>query len=462
VKRAVIFAVFLVGCLSSTASAGGKPTATIQRIAVVNGKTGLQVEITTSRPITAQTQTAIGPDRLVVDFPEVLPSGELHEMLVNRGNLKAVRVGLHSANPPVTRVVLDLRAPQQYQVAPSGNSIVLVLGASERQPAAPNLLSPPREAMPAESLPVAPVRPGRKHLPATMPGTPAASAATFTTLRRVAVLGGQSFELEIVADHPIMPQTQVVEDPHRLIVDFPDTVPGPALHDVHLHRADVRGVRVGLFSAHPPVTRVVVDLNSRPQFELFPSGKSVIVKLTGNGSPPANRPTPSLASLGPPPTVAPLSGAIKVSPHLRVSLQGGQLSVVANGASLSEVLYEVHRQTGADIPIPSGAEKEKVVTDLGPGPARDVLADLLNGSPFDFVIVGSQNDPAQVSSVQLTLREGGAGPEPPTNAAVSPEADPTPDVAPQQPEPVPEPQPDAQPAPPAPPQQIPPQQAPQQ
>ena len=45
---------------------------------------------------------------------------------------------------------------------------------------------------------------------------------------------------------------------------------------------------------------------------------------------------------------------------------------------------------------------ERVVTHLGPGAPRDVLAVLLNGSSFNYVMVGSSSDPTAVSSVILS------------------------------------------------------------
>jgi hypothetical protein len=42
------------------------------------------------------------------------------------------------------------------------------------------------------------------------------------------------------------------------------------------------------------------------------------------------------------------------------------------------------------------------VANLGPALARDVLASLLNGSSFDFIIVGSSEDPAQLRSLLLS------------------------------------------------------------
>jgi hypothetical protein len=68
---------------------------------------------------------------------------------------------------------------------------------------------------------------------------------------------------------------------------------------------------------------------------------------------------------------------------------------------LAQVLFEVQQKTQAEIAIPSGAEQEKVIADLGPAPARDVLSALLNGSSYNFVFVG---DELSLERVILTRR----------------------------------------------------------
>ena len=133
------------------------PALTIHHIAVTDGDHDLDVAITASAPITPVTQTVAGPDRLVVDFPDALPSAGLHNVLVNRGNLRDIRVGLLSTNPPVTRVVLDLTSPTQYRVSPSGNTIVVKLD-DESGPVAVTA-NPPAEATPQESTSVAEATP---------------------------------------------------------------------------------------------------------------------------------------------------------------------------------------------------------------------------------------------------------------------------------------------------------------
>jgi hypothetical protein len=75
-----------------------------------------------------------------------------------------------------------------------------------------------------------------------------------------------------------------VTDPERLVIDFPDAVPGPQLRSVPGNHGDVKGVRTGLFSANPPITRVVLELQSTQDFRLVPSNKSVIVRLGGSNA----------------------------------------------------------------------------------------------------------------------------------------------------------------------------------
>jgi hypothetical protein len=106
----------------------GEQTATIRHISVTGDNQDVGIEITASKPITPRTQTVTGPDRLIVDLPEARPAAGLQKIAINRGKLREVRVGLFSANPPTTRVVLDLVAPTEYRVTPLANTIVVKLG----------------------------------------------------------------------------------------------------------------------------------------------------------------------------------------------------------------------------------------------------------------------------------------------------------------------------------------------
>jgi hypothetical protein len=90
----------------------------------------------------------------------------------------------------------------------------------------------------------------------------------------------------------------------------------------------------------------------------------------------------------------------------RISYQGGQLAIVAHNSTLGDILRGVHAQTGAAVDVPANAT-ERVVGHFGPGPARDVLAELLNGSHFNYVMLGSAANPDGLERVILTPRAGG-------------------------------------------------------
>jgi hypothetical protein len=93
----------------------------------------------------------------------------------------------------------------------------------------------------------------------------------------------------------------------------------------------------------------------------------------------------------------------------KVAYQNGLLSISAQNATLGEILREVRKQTGAAIDIPQSGANERVVTQLGPGAPRDVLAALLNGTSFNYVMVGSPSDPSTVASVMLSARPSAGG-----------------------------------------------------
>jgi len=119
------------------------------------------------------------------------------------------------------------------------------------------------------------------------------------------------------------------------------------------------------------------------------------------------------APVGPLPQV-PLDQLPAAPPQ--VNFQNGRLSILAQNSTLGDILREVRKLTGASIEIPPNAT-ERVVASLGPAPPRDVLAALLNGTSFNYVMVGSVTDPTALSSVVLSVRPAGAGTQ--TVAAVS-------------------------------------------
>jgi AMIN domain len=261
--------------------------------------------------------------------------------------------------------------------------------------------------------------------------TSAQTSANQVSVRSVKVLGSKdAVEIEVEASARIVPQTRVLTGPDRLVVDFPNAVPSDQLRSQSVDKGEVKDLRIGLFQSNPPVTRVVLDLKSAQSYQIFPSGHTVIIKvMRGAGgagevaaradnfpAQPAKRPSLVVANFTTrvePVHVEPVHVEESAQPLLDVTFRNGLLGIRANKVTLSEVLFAVQQRTGAQVDIAAGAEQEQVVADIAPAPAPEVLARLLNGSKFNFLILSGATDPQRLDHVILTPRpEGVSIPQP--------------------------------------------------
>ena len=138
-----------------------------------------------------------------------------------------------------------------------------------------------------------------------------------------------------------------------------------------------------------------------------------------HSKPPA--PTPEQVVPAPPPQPPPPPPTPEQGPSSppEVSFQGGQLTITARNSTMSDVLNAVKRKTGAAVDMPVSAS-ERVVGRFGPGAPRDVMAQLLNGSHYDYVLLGSPADPRALEKVVLIARV--SGPEPAAPQQPTPQA----------------------------------------
>jgi len=259
------------------------------------------------------------------------------------------------------------------------------------------------------------------------------SAANSARVQHVVVRGsGNAMEVEIqTSGAPVAPDTQAITGPDRIVVDFPGALPAAELRALKVNRGALKAIRAGLFFDNPPITRIVLDLAEPQSYQISTTQNAVVVKLgpvklgpvtaARTESPDvsatraaklqnaslavrtnvaAARVSPAVSNTTAPPLPATVAPPPK--PLVTVTYENGLLRVRAEKATLAQLLFEVQRQTQAEIAIPAGAEQEQVVADLGPAPARDVLAALLNGSHYNFIFVGSE---LTLERVILTRRD---------------------------------------------------------
>ncbi len=253
---------------------------------------------------------------------------------------------------------------------------------------------------------------------------------------------GGNVEVEIqTSGAPVSPDTQVITGPDRIVVDFPGTLPSDTLRAVTVNRGALKDIRSGLFFNNPPITRIVLDLSEPQSYQISTINNAIVVKLgpapvagkqvagtshianhianprlrnaslaSGPNVPAAKLSTVSIpvgavtrsivpdANLSnakvqnPSTAIAPAAvpTPTPASPPMSVTYANGMLEIHAEKVTLAQVLFEVHLRTQAEIAIPAGAEREQVIADFGPAPARDVLGALLNGSPYNFIFVGKE------------------------------------------------------------------------
>ncbi len=108
----------------------------------------------------------------------------------------------------------------------------------------------------------------------------------------------------------------------------------------------------------------------------------------------------------------------------QVIYRNGQLTIDATNSTLSSILRAIQLQTGASMDVPSAAGSERVAMRLGPGQPRDVLHTLLNGSKFDYMILGVAGNPGAIQKVILTPKQAvGATTQASNNPQPSPSDD---------------------------------------
>ncbi|MFZ0198222.1 MAG: hypothetical protein WB523_04855 [Candidatus Sulfotelmatobacter sp.] len=105
------------------------------------------------------------------------------------------------------------------------------------------------------------------------------------------------------------------------------------------------------------------------------------------------------------------ASASPTSSNPRVSYTNGKLAINAQNTTMKDLLRAVSLATGAVIEFPNDHAADRMSATIAPGPVRDVLTTLLNGSGFNYVMLGSPSDPRALQRMILTDAEPSAQPQ---------------------------------------------------
>jgi hypothetical protein len=173
-------------------------TAEVKRVTAAADGNKVDIDIELTSPVTPKIGTAQQPDRLIVDFADASPREVLQHIQINENGIKRVRVGLNHANPPLTRVVVDLDYPHAYSVERIGNRVLLhvfpIVGtrrsAAADAPKKPNLDPSVPEVTVKAQAPV--VRPQTVEVPAAVASEQAQTSVAVRHSFRVRYIAGNS------------------------------------------------------------------------------------------------------------------------------------------------------------------------------------------------------------------------------------------------------------------------------
>jgi hypothetical protein len=147
------------------------------------------------------------------------------------------------------------------------------------------------------------------------------------------------------------------------------------------------------------------------------TARTIVKSPKTPGAQPPSQAPPQMAPQAPPQVVVPPRPDQMAPVAPQVTYQNGQLSIQAQNSTLSSILSAVRARTGARVEMPADTASDRVAAQLGPGNPRDVLASLLQGSRFDYIVIGSPTDPDALSQVILTPHAGSSGGAPANEAA---------------------------------------------
>ncbi len=129
-RTRLVSVLLLMGSLGAAQNTAGG-AAEIEQLQVKRDGSDVTIQVVLTGAVKPTVETAINPDRLVLVLPGTISDAKQKHFPLDSNGVRAVRLGLNSANPPVTRVVVDLDSAHPYTLSSDGKSITLRVQPSE-------------------------------------------------------------------------------------------------------------------------------------------------------------------------------------------------------------------------------------------------------------------------------------------------------------------------------------------
>ncbi len=94
----------------------------------------------------------------------------------------------------------------------------------------------------------------------------------------------------------------------------------------------------------------------------------------------------------------------------KVTCVGENVTISANNSTLASILAEIKKCMGTKIDVPDAAASTRFFDQIGPGPAHEVLEDLLSATGYNYIIESANNTPNKIETIMLMARSADTAP----------------------------------------------------
>lgn len=286
----------------------------VTAISISNSRGGtVAVNISTSRSTPYQILRLSNPKRLVVDLKGAW-EGALQSVYPAQSRiLKRVRVGQWKSNPPIVRVVADLKGTPAYRVdsIPTGIRIELKSqtrmnganyhpdsrrsrssgivkrssGITRQNLAFKSPFTVQRFQDLSASLTSPDIPPGDRLIPVLRPRLSVPTPKTSTVLASVSgvsIMRGRDgrTDVDIASTRPVPYRIFQLSDPFRLVIDLKGARDASSKRVYPVGSAVLKRIRIGQWrSGNPSVVRIVADLRGYPIFDVYARRPGIRIDL---------------------------------------------------------------------------------------------------------------------------------------------------------------------------------------
>jgi len=165
----------------------------LKRVNVVPGADSVQIEISSTQPVTPRLTKLKSPDRVLVELPETVIASSQSKIPVGSAGVKGVRIGMDGKTPPTTSVVIDLEKPLAFELTSgAAGKVILTLHPEGAAPSVAKNVSaasvkaaavPSAKAVPAPAVKAVPVPAVKAAAPAPQPAAKPGAAPKVTVVK---------------------------------------------------------------------------------------------------------------------------------------------------------------------------------------------------------------------------------------------------------------------------------------